>query len=264
MVQFLLVCDYLEFALIYGHALWRGIDIFNLMFLIIMHLFALGLMFIFTSYRKKSEMEETLYAQNKSINLLLAENERHRIGQDLHDSLGHVFAMLSIKSELAVTLLDNHAYDKARKEIAELNQITQSAMHDVREIVENLKAHTVSEELKIIENMLQLADIDIKIVGQENLLGLTSIQEETLSMVLRELTNNLLKHSEAKNCQLVFTQDEKMIYLTFEDDGKGFDRLTGQELHTIRDRMIRQEGQVEIISQQKPTKIKLTMAKETR
>ena len=38
------------------------------------------------------------------INLLLAENERSRIGQDLHDSLGHTFAMLSVKTDLALQL----------------------------------------------------------------------------------------------------------------------------------------------------------------
>ena len=41
----------------------------------------------------RAEMMEELKAdhakQNAQINLLLAENERHRIGRDLHDSLGH-------------------------------------------------------------------------------------------------------------------------------------------------------------------------------
>ena len=39
--------------------------------------------------------------KNKYINILIAEQERNRIGQDLHDTLGHVFASLSVKSELA-------------------------------------------------------------------------------------------------------------------------------------------------------------------
>ena len=39
--------------------------------------------------------------QNAQLNLFMAENERNRIGHDLHDSLGHTFAMLSVKAELA-------------------------------------------------------------------------------------------------------------------------------------------------------------------
>ncbi|MEW4354539.1 histidine kinase [Streptococcus pneumoniae] len=45
---------------------------------------------------QKAKLEEELLEKNTSINLLLAENERNRIGQDLHDTLGHVFAMLSV------------------------------------------------------------------------------------------------------------------------------------------------------------------------
>ena len=30
--------------------------------------------------------------QNRTINILSAENERNRIGRDLHDTLGHTFA----------------------------------------------------------------------------------------------------------------------------------------------------------------------------
>ena len=44
----------------------------------------------------------------------LAENERNRIGRDLHDSLGHTFAMLSVKTELAQQFLQMKSYEKAR------------------------------------------------------------------------------------------------------------------------------------------------------
>ena len=53
--------------------------------------------------------------QNAKLNLFLAENERNRIGQDLHDSLGHTFAMLSVKTDLAIQLLQMQAYPQAEK-----------------------------------------------------------------------------------------------------------------------------------------------------
>ena len=56
------------------------------------------------------DLKEAQAKQNAQINLLLAENERSRIGQDLHDSLGHTFAMLSVKTDLALQLFQMEAY----------------------------------------------------------------------------------------------------------------------------------------------------------
>lgn len=54
---------------------------------------------------------------NRTINILSAENERNRIGRDLHDTLGHTFAMMSLKTELALKQMDKEQYEAARKRI---------------------------------------------------------------------------------------------------------------------------------------------------
>ena len=82
-----------------------------------------------------------------TINILSAENERNRIGRDLHDTLGHTFAMMSLKTELALKQMDKEQYDAARKNLEELNQISRDSMYEVREIVNKLKYRTVAEEL---------------------------------------------------------------------------------------------------------------------
>ena len=59
--------------------------------------------------------------KNQYINILIAEQERNRIGQDLHDTLGHVFASLSVKSELAAKLIDKDP-QAAKKEILNIKR----------------------------------------------------------------------------------------------------------------------------------------------
>lgn len=54
--------------------------------------------------------EKKIAEQNQYINILSAENERNRIGRDLHDSLGHTFAMMTLKTELALKLLEKRNY----------------------------------------------------------------------------------------------------------------------------------------------------------
>ncbi|WP_303752678.1 histidine kinase dimerization/phosphoacceptor domain-containing protein, partial [Staphylococcus aureus] len=56
---------------------------------------------------KDREYKKEIEEKNRYINTLITEQERHRIGQDLHDTLGHVFASLSLKSELAYKIIDS-------------------------------------------------------------------------------------------------------------------------------------------------------------
>ncbi|HGR9409711.1 TPA: histidine kinase dimerization/phosphoacceptor domain-containing protein, partial [Streptococcus pneumoniae] len=78
--------------------------------------------------RLVEDLKEAQVEQNTQINLLLAENERNRIGQDLHDSLGHTFAMLSVKTDLALQLFQMQAYPQVEKELREIQQISKESM----------------------------------------------------------------------------------------------------------------------------------------
>ena len=45
------------------------------------------------------------------------------------------------------------------------------------------------------------------------------------------------------------------FYLIIEDNGVGFEKLTGNELQSIRDRLLLVEGKIQILSQAQPTLI---------
>lgn len=104
--------------------------------------------------RKNEIQRKAIMEKNRTINLLLAENERNRIGRDLHDTLGHVFAAMTLKTELALKQLEKEKYDLVKKELEELNQTSRSSMHDVRNIINNLKFRTVSEEIEHLNEFL--------------------------------------------------------------------------------------------------------------
>lgn len=193
---------------------------------------------------------------NRTINILSAENERNRIGRDLHDTLGHTFAMMSLKTELALKQMDKEQYDAARKNLEELNQISRDSMYEVREIVNKLKYRTVAEELLELERLFDLSDIVLTVDSSLDLDSLSPVTQSTLSMVLRELANNVIKHSQADSCQIRLSRNLGII-LEFEDDGCGFKEVTGQELHSIRERLSLVDGDLEILSQSHPTIIRV-------
>ena len=215
-------------------------------------LFSLGMYYYQNRIRQERKMEE----QNRTINILSAENERNRIGRDLHDTLGHTFAMMSLKTELALKQMDKEQYDAARKNLEELNQISRDSMYEVREIVNKLKYRTVAEELLELARLFDLSDIVLTVDSILDLDSLSPVSQSTLSMVLRELANNVIKHSQADSCQIRLSRNRGII-LEFEDDGCGFKEVTGQELHSIRERLSLVDGDLEILSQSHPTIIRV-------
>ena len=210
------------------------------------------------------DLKEAQAKQNAQINLLLAENERSRIGQDLHDSLGHTFAMLSVKTDLALQLFQIQAYPQVEKELREIQQISKESMREVRTIVENLKSRTLTSELETVKKMLEIAGIEVEIANQLDTASLTQELESTASMILLELVTNIIKHAKASKAYLRLERTEKELLLTVRDDGCGFTSIKGNELHTVRERVLPFSGEVNVISQKQPTEVQVRLAYKER
>ena len=210
------------------------------------------------------DLKEAQAKQNAQINLLLAENERSRIGQDLHDSLGHTFAMLSVKTDLALQLFQMEAYPMVEKELKEIQQISKESMREVRTIVENLKSRTLTSELETVKKMLEIAGIEVEIANQLDTASLTQELESTASMILLELVTNIIKHAKASKVYLKLERTEKELVLIVRDDGCGFTSIKGDDLHTVQDRVLPFSGEVKVISQKQPTEVQVRLAYKER
>ena len=210
------------------------------------------------------DLKEAQAKQNAQINLLLAENERSRIGQDLHDSLGHTFAMLSVKTDLALQLFQMQAYPQVEKELKEIHQISKDSMNEVRTIVENLKSRTLASELETVKKMLEIAGIEVQIENHLDKASLTQDVESTASMILLELATNIIKHARASKAYLKLERTEKELILTVRDDGCGFDFIKGDDLHTVRDRVLPFSGEVKVTSRKQPTEVQVRLPYKER
>ena len=233
---------------------------FELGILTFVDLMTLGLVRI----RIVEDLKEAQAKQNAQINLLLAENERSRIGQDLHDSLGHTFAMLSVKTDLALQLFQMQAYPQVEKELKEIHQISKDSMNEVRTIVENLKSRTLASELETVKKMLEIAGIEVEVDNQLDKASLTQDVESTAAMILLELATNIIKHASAEKAYLKLERTDQELLLTVRDDGKGFVTVKGNELHTVRDRVVAFSGQVELVSLKHPTEVRVRLPYKER
>ena len=247
-----------------GIYLVNQVSPWQLLFFLVTFIFSDAFTFGLYRIRMTEELKEEKRKQNAKLNLFLAENERNRIGQDLHDSLGHTFAMLSVKTDLAIQLLQMQAYPQAEKELREIQQISKESMREVRTIVENLKSRTLTSELETVKKMLEIAGIEVETDNQLDTASLTQELESTASMILLELVTNIIKHAQASKAYLKLERTGKELILTVRDDGCGFVSLKGDELHTVRDRVLPFSGEVKVISQKRPTEVQVRLPYKER
>ena len=242
----------------------QRIEVGFLFYLLVILAFVDLMTFGLVRIRIVEDLKEAQAKQNAQINLLLAENERSRIGQDLHDSLGHTFAMLSVKTDLALQLFQMEAYPQVEKELKEIHQISKDSMNEVRTIVENLKSRTLASELETVKKMLEIAGIEVQVDNHLDKASLTQDVESTAAMILLELATNIIKHAQAQKAYLKLERTDQELVLTVRDDGKGFATIEGNELHTVRDRASAFSGQVELVSLKHPTEVRVHLPYKER
>ena len=125
---------------------------------------------------------------------LSAAEERLRLSQDLHDTMGQHLAALTIKTQLAQALA---ARDDPRvhQELAELYQLTQTAASDMRHVVNTYRTPNLGAELTNAQTVLTAAGADVTVQGSGE--DIPSELRDTAAWFLREAATNVLRHSQA-------------------------------------------------------------------
>ncbi|WP_187176813.1 7TM diverse intracellular signaling domain-containing protein [Algoriphagus sp. AK58] len=182
------------------------------------------------------------------------EDERQRLGRDLHDSIGGMLASLYIKTE---TISDHYPAGP----IEELKQLIQQSIQEARSLSHNLTPHYLEENglenvLRLqLELVMQKYEIDFHFYFQ-----VTSTLPKPLQLILyrisNELLQNIVKHAEATEALLSISEQEGQIELIAEDNGKGIDSslaFSGIGLKNIRERVNYLRGSFELETNQTGT-----------
>jgi two-component system, NarL family, sensor kinase len=174
------------------------------------------------------------------------EEERRRLRRDLHDGLGPQLASLTLKLETARNrLTDDPLADSL---LADLAKRTQDATADIRRLVYELRPPTL-DELGLVSALREGATqysqqgfngVHITIDAPENLPPLPAAVEVAVYRITQEALTNIVRHAEARICNVRITLDEQTGWLCLEiqDDGRGLSstRRAGVGLNSMRER----------------------------
>lgn len=248
-------------------------SVFNLMIFAVLLLFMLVLARVIDSDERNQKNLETLLADLEASNVklqlyaeqvaeLAATEERNRLARDIHDSLGHRLTVVAIQLEKALAYKDRDP-NEAEQAILDAKQAASGALKDVRLSVRSLR--DADDGFSLQTALAELVD------GLEN--GRFSIQyqftgkEESYSRPVllalyrsaQEGLTNIQKHAQATAVSLTIYLEEAEGKLILQDNGRGFDTTTLDDLaidpyHSfglqgIQERLELVRGQMQVISQ---------------
>lgn len=176
--------------------------------------------------KKLHKSEESL--RKLSLHLLRTQDEeRKRIGRDLHDSLGQCLAILKINLD-SVQLALPSAQAKAISQIEQCLQLTDEAIREVRTIAYVLYPPML-EEMGLnsaiswyLDGFASRSQIKITFDVAPDLKRLPRPVELALFRVLQESLTNVHRHSESPAAHIRLFEEKGSAVLEIEDEGKGF------------------------------------------
>lgn len=178
--------------------------------------------YVILSTRKWKESQQQLEKANNRIDELVKQQERQRIGRDLHDTLGQKLSMITLKTELAEKLLERNP-SKAAIELSEVVAISRATLKQMRGLVEDLETGSLEEELRAGRQHLESAGIETIVYAE--VVQMNRAYEKIAVMAMRELVTNVVKHSSASSCSIHVEQSVDGVMLRIEDNGVGIDRV---------------------------------------
>jgi signal transduction histidine kinase len=175
------------------------------------------------------------------------EEERKRIAQDLHDSLGALLATLRNKTHPGNNIDLSSTQDQLR--------LIDTVNAEVRRIAYNMMPPALihmglSAAIEDLVDALQ-QDKQLKISFQniDYDQALDRDKEITLYRIVQELCTNVVRHAEARHLLIQLSRFNGTASLVVEDDGKGFDvalQPHGMGMDSVRTRVEYLQGLMEI------------------
>lgn len=208
-----------------------------------------------------SELETEKQLQATDAILKIQEEERSRIAKDLHDGLGGLlsgvkYSLNNMKENVILSsenaLSFERTVDMLDSGIQELRRVAHNMMP------ENLVKFGLDTALKDYcssitkTNALQ---INYSSFGMGNYNADMNVSV-TVYRVIQELINNTMKHAKATESIVQISNENQLLHITVEDNGKGFDvknisNFKGAGWSNIQNRIAYLKGIINIDSNEK-------------
>ena len=167
-----------------------------------------------------SEYYELLSTEKK----LSLEQERNRIAQEIHDSAGHTFTMISSLSRIiSAELADKGISGETMEHISEIDGLSRSGVTQLRCSINNLREDefmtSVTRAVNTVTSAVRGVDIDVCTQGTEDESFAFCIKDVYDNV--RETITNAMRYSGADRIDVIIRFMDDRLDLYIFDNGKG-------------------------------------------
>ena len=214
------------------------------------------------------ELASFIYSDRKrKSDIALA--ERHRLAQDLHDSITQkLYGLVTLTEAVKLGLESGTPVDENRM-VDKISESARQALREMRLFLFELEPVDIERDGLVSTIQQRLASVEGRSGIQARMLSdneiSLSVEKETeIYYIVEEALNNILKHANAKSVLVKLKQKRESLSLEIVDNGCGFDsdhiKFGGKGLGNIKERAKRINGRLKISSSpEHGTKISLVV-----
>lgn len=192
--------------------------------------------------------------------LIALERVRTRIASDLHDDIGASLSQIAVVSEVLQRQISADDDERVEKNLSLVARVSREAVDSMSDIVwainpnrDNLQ-DLIRRMRRFASETLPNRNIELKFSAPENLpnLKLGADFRREVFLIFKESVNNILKHSDSTEAEIVLLIETRELILSVGDNGKGFsangDGNAGHGLQNMQSRAESLGGKFEIVS----------------
>jgi PAS domain S-box-containing protein len=182
------------------------------------------------------------------------EAERSELGKELHDNVNQLLGASRLYLEMA-----KQGGENSKMHLSRSAEYTLTAIEEIRKLTKGLATDSIKNLglYDAIENLTSdIMEVNMVKISCEFDLTIESKVNDQFKInvfrIIQEQLNNILKHAQAKQINIRFSQTENTIVLMISDNGVGFDTAVqrkGIGLDNIRSRAVAFDGKADFISE---------------
>lgn len=237
-----------------------------------------GVISTFTDITERRRAEDVLHQLSTRL-LQLQDEERRRLGRELHDSLAQTVLAVNLNLAQAMHSPDSLSERSARA-LKEARSLLQEMSQEIR-TMSYLLHPPLLDELGLVsaikeyaEGFSQRSGIAIYLDLAEAFGRLRQEAETALFRIVQESLSNIQRHSGSESARISLRANYGQVRLEVSDQGQGMGHATGNVLDSrgvrlgvgilgMRERLIQLGGKLEINSSSAGTTVKATIPLNT-